>query len=598
MIATFKKIGLLILATLAFYACSLKQMVKLAEQQELTVTPSPLELHGDSVKFEVSAVLPVKLLKKNKIYTIKTKYAYGDPTQELDQFEFSDVEFPNQKIEQPNKKQSFSMFYEDAMETGELKIKGVASNLAKTKYKETEELKIADGVITTSRSVAYAYDISLADHGYNNKEELIPTNVSFQFKKGSAKLTSSEVKGNSGQELNAFIAAKNVTRTVTITGSHSPEGLESVNSKLAEDRAKVIKNFYYSKMKSYDYKNLADSIKFETIAIFQKWDQFLSLVDANSSLSDENKGDIKSIVSGSGSYRDKEKTLSKKSYYNTLTSEVYPTLRYSKTRILSVKKKKTNAEINILANSIIKGTAKIDTLSNEELMYAATLTPLSDEKKAIYKAVADKHATWQAHNNLAAIYLQDAKKATNATAKKAIVEKAKAQSEIAVNKDANAITLNNLAATQLLLGDRKTAMSTYERAANASGANSEVLKGLNAGRGSIEVRNGNYNRAITLLKGANDNNDEALYNLGLAYLLSKDYSNAQQALEAAIYVNKKNALAHYANAIVGARKGNETLIVNNLKEAVKLDGNLRDKAIKDLEFKKYWENAQFIESLK
>jgi hypothetical protein len=48
-------------------ACSYNQMVKMAQDQEITVNPSPLELHGDSVKFEVNAALPLNMLKKKQI---------------------------------------------------------------------------------------------------------------------------------------------------------------------------------------------------------------------------------------------------------------------------------------------------------------------------------------------------------------------------------------------------------------------------------------------------------------------------------------------------------------------------------------------------
>ena len=357
--------------------CSTQQMVKMAEQQELKVNPSPLELHGDSVAFDVQATLPVNMLKKNRLYTIKTYYSYGDPTQELEQIEFKDTEFPNQKVEQPQQKRHFSFFYEESMKSGELKIKGLVSNLEKTKYKETPELSIAKGVITTSRLVKPSYKVLYADHGYNNQEELMPTQVEFFFEKGSATLRSSEVKGDAGQKLNAFIAAKNKTKTVTIFGSHSPEGLESINSKLAEQRATVIKNFYAKQMKMYDYKQMADSIKFETKAVFQDWTAFKKQLEANKTISAEDKQAVLAIVNGGGSFHDKEKELSKLPVYKTLTSEIYPKLRISKTEILSVKPKKTDAEINVLAKSIVQGSASADTLSMEELLYAATLTPLN-----------------------------------------------------------------------------------------------------------------------------------------------------------------------------------------------------------------------------
>ena len=76
-------LALLTGATLFMASCSLKQMTKMAEEQELKVNPSPLELHGDSIIFDMSATLPVKMLKKNKVYTLKTWYAYGDPTEQL-----------------------------------------------------------------------------------------------------------------------------------------------------------------------------------------------------------------------------------------------------------------------------------------------------------------------------------------------------------------------------------------------------------------------------------------------------------------------------------------------------------------------------------
>jgi len=63
-------VALMAAGMLAFNSCSLKQMVKMAKDQELTVTPSPLEVHGDSVAFDISATLPVKMLKKNKIYSL------------------------------------------------------------------------------------------------------------------------------------------------------------------------------------------------------------------------------------------------------------------------------------------------------------------------------------------------------------------------------------------------------------------------------------------------------------------------------------------------------------------------------------------------
>ncbi len=577
--------------------CSTQQMVKMAEQQELKVNPSPLELHGDSVAFDVQATLPVNMLKKNRLYTIKTYYSYGDPTQELAQIEFKDTEFPNQKVEQPQQKRHFSFFYEESMKSGELKIKGLVSNLEKTKYKETPELSIAKGVITTSRLVKPSYKVLYADHGYNNQEELVPTQVEFFFEKGSSKLRSSEVKGDAGQKLNAFIAAKNKTKTVTIFGSHSPEGLESVNSKLAEQRATVIKNFYAKQMKMYDYKQMADSIKFETKAIFQDWTAFKKELAANESISPEDKQAVLAIVNSSeGSFHDKERELSKLPVYKTLTSEIYPKLRISKTEILSVKPKKTDAEINVLSKSIVQGSASADTLNMEELLYSATLTPLIDEKAAIYEAATKKGSSWVAHNNLGATYVEKAMKASEAD-KKGLLDKAEAQFKLAANLKETAVTLNNRGILELFANKKDAAAATYASAMSKS-PSADAKKSIQAGMGAIEIMRGNYVTAIDNLGSAGSDVENAIFNLGLAQLLNRDYVNAEKSFETAIYINKKNALAYYCSAITAARQDNVEKMGIQLKEAIALDAKLADKALMDLEFVDYWTNETFLNALK
>ena len=53
-----------ICALLTLSGCTLPQMVKMAKEQQLTATPNPLEVHKDTVAFDLAANLPVKMLKK------------------------------------------------------------------------------------------------------------------------------------------------------------------------------------------------------------------------------------------------------------------------------------------------------------------------------------------------------------------------------------------------------------------------------------------------------------------------------------------------------------------------------------------------------
>ena len=68
----------IIFSALSLAGCTLPKMVKMAKEQQLTATPNPLEVHKDTVAFELSASLPVKMLKKGTVYSVNTFYKYGE----------------------------------------------------------------------------------------------------------------------------------------------------------------------------------------------------------------------------------------------------------------------------------------------------------------------------------------------------------------------------------------------------------------------------------------------------------------------------------------------------------------------------------------
>jgi len=110
-------------------------------------------------------------------------------------------------------------------------------------------------------------------------------------------LRKSEItSADKGKKLDAFIAAKNITRTVTITGTHSPEGLERINSKLSEERAAVIEKFYRDEMKKYDYQGVAADIKFILKPIVDDWNGFKTALADYQGISADQKAEYLNIV--------------------------------------------------------------------------------------------------------------------------------------------------------------------------------------------------------------------------------------------------------------------------------------------------------------
>jgi len=588
------------LATMMLTGCSLAKMIKMAKEQQVTVVPSPLEVHNDSAKFEVSALLPLKMLKPNKVYTINLYYQAGDQKLPLGDLEFKTIDYPNNATEQPKLARTISFSYKPELKKGKLMMGGTASNATGSKKKSLPiDLEIAEGLITTSELVKPVYPVVYADHGYNNKEELVPSNVDFFFEKGKSDLRVTEKKGKNGQYFEKFIAAKNVTRVVTITGSHSPEGAELVNSKLSEDRSKVIEKYYREMAKKYNYAKKIDSISFVTKAVVQDWTAFRSLLAANTKISDADKAAINAVIDGGmGTFVEKEKEIQKLPVYKTLLKEIYPVLRTAKTEILSAKKKKSDAQISIIAHKIVTETAtdKADTLTEQELLYSASLTPDLNERAAIYAAASKKVDSWQSHTNLGAVYLEQSLKNSDPNASKELLEKAVNQFQIANAKIDKPETYLNLGTALLLKGETVKALEALNNCARLT-SDADLKKTLNSIKGALEVKTAKYRDANLSLENSTDNAINK-YNKGLALLLNRDYENAKKAIDESIIQDPSNAQAFYVAAVIAARQQNLDFLAQRLANAAKLDDKLKARAVEDLEFKAYWSNDSFKNALR
>jgi len=596
-----------IAGVLFFSGCALNSMVKMAKDQDIKVTPNPLELHGDKVTYEVSATLPAKMLKKNLVYALDSKYEYEGQSEDLDRIEFVANEFPNSDTQQPRMVETFSFDYKEGMGNGNLMFTGTAIDPNKgQEVAAVPPTPLARGLITTSKLVKEVHYAAFVSYDYSDdqvkgftpNEELEPTKVDFYFLQGSSVLRSSERRSDRGKFFQAFIAEKNVTRTVTITGTHSPEGSETINSNLAQDRAKVIEDYYSRMMNRYDYKGMADSIKFVLKPVVEDWAALKMKMDEYDKISSSEKLEWVNIITGMGSFEEKEKKLQKLPTYKKVFNDIYPDLRTAKTEILTVIEKKSDAEIAILAKMIVEGKAPADTLTYGEMAYAAHLTPSLSEKEAIYKVATKQYPHFASHNNLGAVYLAQAIEAVNAgddpTGK---AEMSATQFEISLkSKSTNPYAQGNLGVAYAMQGKVDQG---YDAIARAAEMNPPVkhAQGFNGVKGVIEVKKAEYDDAVKTLSIAKENCDN-LFNKGLAHLLKKDYDIAKNTFTEVTEMKSDYALAYYTSAITAARMGDAAELVTSLKKAIDADPSLKQKALGDLEFVKYVDSEGFRNAIR
>ena len=132
--------------------------------------------------------------------------------------------------------------------------------------------------------------------------------------------------------------------------------------------------------------------------------------------------------------------------------------------------------------------------------------------------------------------------------------------------------------------------------------------------GLIELKDGNYDKANQLFGSAAgvDELGEALgvyylkkgdaaaaarsfgntksNNAALAQILTKDYSKAKSTLAA---IDRPDATTYYLMAVLGARTNNESMLTTNLRQAIRLDSSMAQRAANDLEFAKFNINKAF-----
>ncbi|MCB0763846.1 MAG: tetratricopeptide repeat protein, partial [Flavobacteriales bacterium] len=197
-----------------------------------------------------------------------------------------------------------------------------------------------------------------------------------------------------------------------------------------------------------------------------------------------------------------------------------------------------------------------------ELLFAATLTTDLNEQLRIYKETERVHpADYRGANNVGYVYMLQNKLA-----------EAEAQFQKANTIMDNPVSTNNLGVVARLKGDRKKAAELYGK---ALAAGPEVKYNM----GIINIMNGDYGAANGNMAGTKS------FNAALAKVLGGDAAGAQAILSDS--PDKDTAMGHYLMAIIAARQNNGDMVRNELGMAVQKDASLREKAMKDLEFRDF-----------
>lgn len=550
---------LMALVVACLSACSSKMGELSADY--FTVTPQVLESVGGEVPVTINGKFPEKYFNKKATVTVTPvlKWNGGEAKGQAATFLGEKVEGNDQTISYKmggNYTMKANFDYVPEMAKSELYLEFAATIGNKTV--EIPAVKVADGVISTSEMVEMTLSTATPANGDDAFQRIIKEkhDANIMFLIQQANVRASELKSAKafGEEVKSVNDAVNKKiSNIEISAYASPDGGMDLNQGLAEKRqdntAKII---------SKDLKKAKIDATVDTKYTAEDWEGFQELV-AKSNIQDKEL--ILRVLSMYSDPEQREQEIKNISaVYKNLADEILPQLRRSRLTLNYEIIGKSDEEIANLAATDAKQ------LSIEELLYAATLTKDAAKQEAIFTKATQLYPNdYRAYNNLGKLAYQAGK-----------LDQAESYLKKAASLNAAPEVNNNLGLVALAKGD-KTAAENYLSKASGS-------KELNEALGNLYVAQGQYEKAVGTFGDTKSNS------AALAQILAKDYNKAKNTLD---NVENADAYTDYLKAVLGARTNNASMVTSSLKSAVAKDASLAKKAASDLEFAKYFTNADF-----
>lgn len=556
-----RKVQLSLVVTLLAVLTSCASKMGELSPEYFTVTPQVLEAVGGQVPATINGKFPEKYFNKKAIVEVTPvlRWQGGEAKGQTATFQGEKVEANYQTINYQmggNYTLRTSFDYRPEMAKSELYLDFLVR--LGNKVMSIPSVKVADGVIATSELVGKTIENANVSLGADAFQRIIKDKreeqIMFLIQQANIRSNQMGAANNFTNEVKDVNATSNQRiSNIEISSYASPDGGVSLNRGLAEKRQDNTASLIEKNLKK---SNINADI--DTRYTAQDWEGFQELV-SKSNIQDKDL--ILRVLSMYSDPEEREREIKNIStVYRTLADDILPQLRRSRLTLNYEIIGKSDEEISTLARNNARE------LNNEELLYAATLTNDAAEQEAIYTQASRLFPNdYRAFNNLGKLAYEAGD-----------LNKAEGLFKQALSKQDAPEVNNNLALVALAKGDKAAAEQYLGK---ASGANE-----LSETMGNLYVAQGQYDRAVNAFGDAKTNS------AALAQILAKDYNKARTTLDA---VQRPDAYTSYLKAIVGARTNNLNMVTTHLREAISKQPSLKQQAAADLEFSKYFTNADF-----
>jgi tetratricopeptide (TPR) repeat protein len=554
-----------VLLLMFFASCSI------IEDIEYEVVQNPLQMHGGDVTLQINGKFIEKGLNAKVVAEVTPILFCADGNEIPFQTEiFQGAKAAGNGKVVPAEGMAFNYSstipFQKCMSEGEVKVRVVVKKGEEEAIDPILTDKIADATTTTPLL------LELDDHVISSKEcnfkriNSFTKTATINFAKSKHAVSSKEMRDSDIKEVLSFITestkegSKIEIKSIEITSFASPEGEIDLNTDLALDRGESAMKFLMSKARRMKFEAGKEKSFYTVSPKGEDWSGFKEEV---SKTENEDKELILRVLQMTSDLNKREQEIRNMAKsYKFLEKEVLPQLRRA---TIIVNYDEVGYSDEELKNLVATNP---DTLNVEEIFQASINEQDMNTKLRNYNEAERLFSNdWRIINNKGYVLFMMGD-----------VDGAGQSFEKALSITDNATVTNNIAAVKhIQTGKGSDDIVSYLESSNTKESKYNL--------GLINIENGKYDEAITLM------GDSKSFSLALANLLSEKYDIATDILDG---INSDNANAKYLKAILGSRTDNSEMVFENLKASFEADPSLKEKAKKDREFLKYFENADFL----
>uniref|UniRef100_UPI004047D12E tetratricopeptide repeat protein n=1 Tax=Algoriphagus sp. TaxID=1872435 RepID=UPI004047D12E len=540
------------------------------------VIPDILQVHGDSVRFEVSGSLPATSGVFSKTRRLLLSLRSDEGYLDLGALEL------NEKNGKMSFKETVAFSFSPWMEGASLEldyVEGRDDASIETKVL-AKGVKAPQFLVRLGQPRPGERTPVIGKFDFQEKQQQVRRPVSkvyyFSFEAGKSEWIPRPGNEKLIQEMALFLDQNSDLESIKVTGLQSPEMLEGRSSQLGYLRAETIGQ------KLLQFFPEISSNQLNIGSRWNDWFDFRLFIAADSNLSEAQKSVYFEILREQGSYFDQATQLKALPGFEEVAAQIYPKLRAVKVEVTAMPATGMTKNQKAYLQEVSLPEAK-NQWTYEEWVEVVAACHRLDEKLWVLTSMWRWYQEPSVLSNLAVVRMRQSQAVDDLGSKEILWEEAARLLAEANRLKEDALTLYNHGQLLALQGFYWEAYKVLSTASVLAKSTPKLLSTIDLLRAALDIRRGDYKLALLRFGSASKGADD-LFNLGLANFLVGDYASANLSFESAVLADRESGYGYYGLAMVALELGQLESMSFYLEKAMVVNPFLRAKAKIDPEF--------------